>query len=69
MKLFHRIVCLALAVAMICTLCACGKKADDNNNNGTTTTTTEATTTTTTDNWEGNLGGENIYNDGEFDWG
>lgn len=70
MKLTKRILCLTLAVTLICALCACGKKADDNKDGGnTTTTTTQSTTTTTADDWGGNLDGENIYNDGEFDWG
>ena len=67
MKLTKRIVCLMMALSLIVALSACGKKAEENKDNGTTTTTTQSTTTTTQ--WENNLGGDIIYNDGEFDWG
>ena len=69
MKLTKRIVCLMLALSLMVALSACGKKTEENKNNGTTTTTTQSTTTTTSDEWESNLGGDIVYNDGEFDWG
>ena len=69
MKLTKRILCLALALTLICALCACGKKADDDKDGGNSSSSTQPTTTTTAGDWEGNLDGENIYNDGEFDWG
>lgn len=56
-------IALLLAVAMLATLTACGKKNDTPDGDN-TTSSTEQVTTTTTDNFGGNLG-EN-YNDGMF---
>ena len=63
MKLTKRILCLALMLALAVTLCACGNKKDDQNNGG----DTGATTTTTADDWA-NMD-DNLFNDGELDWG
>lgn len=67
MKLTKRILCLALALTLICALCACGKKAEDDNKDG-GTSSTQSTTTTTADDWAGNLDGENVFNDAELSW-
>ncbi len=58
MKLTKRILCLLLAMALTCALCACG---------GDTTTDDDSNqTTTTTNDMGGNLDGDNVYNDGVF---
>lgn len=66
MKRMKRILCLTLVLALSVALCACGKKDTAKNKGG----NTEApTTTTTVDDWAGNLEGDNMFNDGELDWG
>ncbi len=70
-----KMIALLLAVAMLATLTACGKKNKDtntdtegsNNSGNTTTSTTQQVTTTTTD-WAANLDGDNMFNDAELAW-
>lgn len=61
MKLTKRILCLALALAMVASLAACGKKKPADTDKGGNTTTT---TTTAADDW-----GDDVFNDAELDWG
>ena len=65
MKLTKRILCLALMLALAVTLCACGNKKDKQNNSG---DNGGVTTTTTADDWAANMD-DNLFNDGELDWG
>ena len=63
MKLTKRVICLLMALALTFALCACGEKEDNGDTNQ-----TAPTTTTTTNSEGGNLGGEDIFNDGELSW-
>ena len=59
-KILALCMCLCMVAGM---LAACGNKKDDQNNGG----DTGATTTTTADDWA-NMD-DNLFNDGELDWG
>ena len=59
-----KIIPLLLAVALLATLTACGKKNADSGNN--TTSSTEQVTTTTT-NWADGVD-DSLFNDAELEW-
>lgn len=69
MKLTKRILCLALVLALAVALCACGKK-DEGKKESTPVASSGFTSSTAAnsddDDWEGNLEGENQYNDATF---
>jgi hypothetical protein len=73
MKLTKRILCFALVLALIFALCACGKDEEkkDNSTNpgGFSTPSDNSVPQTTVDPLDGNLEGEDMFNDAELDWG
>lgn len=74
MKLTKRLICLMLAVMLAFALCACGEKKIENKieNNiivpSDTQTQTQTQPLPTVDPWEGNLDGENQFNDATLAW-
>ena len=73
MKLTKRILCFALVLTLVFALCACGKdkeEKDDNTTNpgGFSTPVDNGATQTTVGNDDGNLEGDNMYNDATLAW-
>ena len=67
MKLTKRLFCLALVLALTFALCACGKK-DEQKNTATPSSSTSNTTSSSDPVDDGNLEGDNMYNDAELEW-
>ncbi|MBR2320147.1 MAG: hypothetical protein IKA50_05140 [Clostridia bacterium] len=71
MKLTKRILCLALVLALTFALCACGKDKKENDDSASTNPggfSTQPSTQTTVDPWDGNLEGDNHFNDATLAW-
>ena len=65
MNVIKRMLCIGLILVLAIALCACGKKKTDN---GSDKQDSGITTTTTKDDWANNMD-DNLFNDGELDWG
>ena len=75
MKLTKRILCLAMAAVMLFALCACGDKEEEEKsgnpggfvtNSSHSANSSDTTPSATEDDWDGNLEGDEYYNDGSF---